>query len=147
MIDSLSELFNRASSPGDLATLLLAGTAGFLVDAGLNAVGFLSPGAVGITSASAALGVKKSWEASNSRRRTARRLRQALSRAERLYAYLKQNGEDLLALEIQREVDLCREQISSENHLENTIDSVLERLRGKGRLAERKPAPVPEAVD
>lgn len=75
MFESLGQLFERASTPGDLATVLVFGTAGFLVDAGLNAVGFLEPGVVGITSASGALGVKKSIEAALTARRERKRER------------------------------------------------------------------------
>jgi ferredoxin-fold anticodon binding domain-containing protein len=69
MFDSLAKLFEKASTPGDIATVLVFGTAGFLVDAGLNAVGFLEPGVVGVTAASGALGVKKSIEATLALRR------------------------------------------------------------------------------
>lgn len=69
MFDSLAKLFEKASSPGDIATVLVFGTTGFLIDAGLNAVGFLEPGVVGITAASGALGVKKSIEATLAARR------------------------------------------------------------------------------
>lgn len=31
MFDSLAELFEKASSPGDIATVLVFGTAGFLI--------------------------------------------------------------------------------------------------------------------
>lgn len=62
-LNSISELFDQIASPGDAATVLLAGTAGLVADAGLNIVGFLSPGSCGVAAASTALGLKKAYEA------------------------------------------------------------------------------------
>jgi hypothetical protein len=59
VISELKELFGKVSTPGDLATVLIAGTAGLLVDGALNAVGFLEPGEVGLSAAAGALGLKK----------------------------------------------------------------------------------------
>ena len=41
MLDQFKDLFDQSTSRGDTATILIAGTAGFVVDAGLNAIGFL----------------------------------------------------------------------------------------------------------
>ena len=57
------DILGDLTSPGDTATVLLAGTLGFVLDAGLNIVGFLEPGYVGFTFASSALGLKRAWEA------------------------------------------------------------------------------------
>lgn len=68
MIQEFRSLLGDASGSGDTATVLLAGSLGFTIDAGLSVVGFLSPGAVGITAASTALGLKKALEAKRARR-------------------------------------------------------------------------------
>lgn len=66
-MESIAELFEQVTSPGDAATVLLAGTLGLVADAGLNVVGFLSPGSCGVVAASTALGVKKGMEARRAR--------------------------------------------------------------------------------
>jgi hypothetical protein len=63
VFEDMKELLNEASGPGDMATVLVAGTAGFLVDALLSAHGVLSPGQVGVSAAAGALGLKKSLQA------------------------------------------------------------------------------------
>jgi hypothetical protein len=67
-MEELGKLIGDVSSPGDLATVLLAGTVGFVIDAGLSVFGFLSPGQTGILAASSALGIKKAWQASRAQR-------------------------------------------------------------------------------
>lgn len=44
MIQDLRDLLAQVSTPGDTATVLLAGSAGFMVDAGLNVIGFCPQG-------------------------------------------------------------------------------------------------------
>ncbi|MEU4338939.1 hypothetical protein AB0F59_30535 [Micromonospora lupini] len=93
MFDSVNDVLDRVSSPGDMATVLLAGTAGFLVDAALNLVGFLSPGAAGIAAASAALGLKKALEAGRGRHAETKRVAfgkaEAIRRGEALREVLR----------------------------------------------------------
>ncbi|HEY3512166.1 MAG TPA: hypothetical protein VG502_07155 [Flexivirga sp.] len=82
MIDDLTKLLDRVSSPSDLAVVLIVGPLGFVLDAGLNVIGFLSPGYVGISAACIALGIKKSVDARLLRRddRKALTRRQAQTR-------------------------------------------------------------------
>lgn len=69
MFEDFKDIMSKASSKGDVAVVLIAGTTGFLIDAGLNAIGFLQPGAVGITFASGALGLKRGIESITEKRR------------------------------------------------------------------------------
>jgi hypothetical protein len=84
MWEAAKALLEKASSPGDQATILLAGTLGFVLDAGLNVVGFLSPGYVGLTFATTALGAKKALEAKGNRGAATR---QVLQKATNLRQY------------------------------------------------------------
>lgn len=56
------EAFEKMT-PGDAATALIAGTAGFLIDAGLDPIGFLTATETGFICASGALGLKKALQA------------------------------------------------------------------------------------
>jgi hypothetical protein len=69
MFIDIDDVLGRTRTKGDVATVLIAGTAGYLVDAGLNSVGFLEPGIVGIVSASGMLGLKQGVEALAENRR------------------------------------------------------------------------------
>jgi len=71
------EILSQVTGPGDAATVLIAGTAGLVVDAALSIHGFLSPGAVGIAAAGGALGLKKSWEAALANKKARDRRRSA----------------------------------------------------------------------
>jgi hypothetical protein len=68
MIDDIKKLMEGAG-PADLATILVAGTAGFVIDAAFNPVGFLTAPNTGLVCASGALGVKKSIDAGLAKRR------------------------------------------------------------------------------
>ena len=88
MLDNLDALLDKVTGPLDLAIVLIAGTTGFVVDAGLNAVGFLEPGAVGIGAATGALGVKKAIEAALIRGKAVSNAEKQMARAERLIEIL-----------------------------------------------------------
>jgi len=102
-VDDPWDLLDRASSPGDVATILLAGTLGFTLDAGLNIIGFLSPGYVGITFASTALGAKKAWEGATAKRT---RRKQLFQRARRFQTLLHRTHEGPLSARLTVETDL-----------------------------------------
>lgn len=55
---NFDETLKQVKTRSDLAIFLAAGTTGFLLDAGLNIMGFLEPGAVGAACATGALSVK-----------------------------------------------------------------------------------------
>ena len=132
MVDDLKQLLEEASSPGDMAAILLAGSIGFVIDAGINAVGFLSPGAVGLLSASTALGMKKGWEAwreaHREQRKTERAAAECEARALRLLRYLEGKDEPLRAALLE-ELELLREGISTIANLDMAVESSLTKLR------------------
>jgi hypothetical protein len=132
-VDDLKAILERASGPGDLATVLLAGTAGFFVDAGLNVVGFLEPGLVGITAASGALGVKKAVEA----RLLAVQAKQGeRKRAARLLERLRRDANGVLADRLQREIELFDDGITGVEELRSRVDETLNEYRAAGPRVE-----------
>ncbi|MFC0624155.1 hypothetical protein [Kribbella deserti] len=76
------DLLTEASTPADLAVILIAGSLGYVLDAGLLTVGFMSSGAFGIVSATTALGIKKAADAAVQRARLRRSERTVRERAE-----------------------------------------------------------------
>src|SRR5688572_19878227 len=62
-MSEVSDLIAKVSSPADLAVVLLAGTAGLVIDATVTAIGFPSPGIAAFAFAGGALGLKKAGEA------------------------------------------------------------------------------------
>jgi len=69
MIDELKKILEQASGPADIATILIAGTAGGVIDAAFNPFGFFTWRETSLVSAAGALGVKKAVEASLAKRR------------------------------------------------------------------------------
>ena len=118
---SLEDLLPSDMSSGDYATVLLAGAAGFVGDAALNLVGFLSPGYVGITAATAALGAKKAAESRWRRRRL-------VSRANRLVSQLRASGPDKAARDLDRALGLHRQRLVDDEVLASACDDAVARL-------------------
>jgi uncharacterized membrane protein YhiD involved in acid resistance len=160
MLDNLTKVFDKASTTGDIATVLVFGTAGFLVDAGLNAVGFLEPGVVGITAASGALGVKKSIEAALTGRRkrkdeeqkrikeekekqeehineqanSERKLRFEINRASELHSLLSEDQQhENLVRRLETEIRLFRADIIDINAFKNSIDEIVNAYRSSSQ--------------
>jgi hypothetical protein len=136
VIRDLKELFAQASSPGDTATILLAGTAGFVVDAGLNIIGFLSPGYVGVTSASAALGLKKAWEGGRAAKRLRARAKKAVDRATALKDYLDGQGRTDLVIMLDQQLALHEAGVINAESLDQATDSVVVRLRSEAASSQ-----------
>jgi hypothetical protein len=144
-MESFKELLDRASTSGDIATILLAATAGFVADAGLNFVGFLSPGTVGIASATAALGAKKAWQGARESRKerhvtVSHEPIHPIHRAEELDRYLRIQGADGLPTDVYEEFihdrDLYGHNLIDEAQLNSTIDTVVAEIRKvRGRSA------------
>lgn len=61
----------KPETKGDWAVVLLAGSDGYALDAGLNIIGFLEPGVCGTLFATTALGLKKGYEATTDPRHQA----------------------------------------------------------------------------
>ncbi len=141
-----------------MATVLIAGTTGFTLDAALNAVGFFSPGVVGLTAASGCLGLKKAGESAMLARREARARRErekaetaerrrleewsrlALRPRERAQALADRirtsGGDSSLIARLEQELALRNEGISSTQALHELSEDVLHRYR-TGALAGR----------
>jgi hypothetical protein len=123
-----ASLWKQVSSPGDAAVVLVAGTVGFLADAALNLVGFCSPGVVGATTAAAALGVKKSYEAERAVRRARREERFALHRAAVAMTFLNQRypqGRERLRFD----VALRQAGVIDDEQLSRCVDEVIDAYR------------------
>jgi len=119
-----------------MATILIFGTAGFVVDAGLNVVGFLEPGYVGISAAAGALGVKKAAEAALGRRRERKILYQRHQdeemRANHLSVLLSEpvHHADLVQ-RLQRERGLFESGIVDVDTFGSSIDQIISDYRSK----------------
>ena len=116
-----------------MATVLIAGTAGFVVDAGLNAVGFLEPGAVGIAAASGALGVKKGIDARLAQKRELK-ARQGnrndeIERAEKLAELLNEEKYQDLGQRLERELELFNSNITDIDSFKTNIDEIIKEYR------------------
>ncbi|HET7160591.1 MAG TPA: hypothetical protein VFI62_16445, partial [Burkholderiales bacterium] len=119
------QLLSTLTTPGDTATVLLAGTAGFVLDAGLNIVGFLEPGYVGFTFATTALGVKRAWEAG-------RQQRALESRARSMRSYAVQIGRADLATHIDEELSLLKATVHDRTQAEEALDRIAAEFPGAG---------------
>lgn len=87
----VSDLIAAASSPADLAVVLVAGTTGLVVDATVTAFGFPSPAIAAFAFAGGALGIKKSADAFWARLRAPKgRKLNVLERAEELHGILRE---------------------------------------------------------
>jgi hypothetical protein len=134
VIEDLGKLLDRISSPADLAVVLLAGPLAYVLDAGLDVIGFLAPGYVAITTASVALGVKKIVEV----RRTSRNLpdrRTTRSRARALRDHLKDDGAPgpLLGY-LDAEIMLYDGGATTDEDLERAIADCLDEYRAWSRV-------------
>lgn len=144
MIQDIKELFGQASGPGDMATILIAGTAGYVVDAGLNLVGFLEPGFVGLFAATSALGLKKSWDArrANGNSDVKEVVPSAMGRGEGLLDILereKGKGDRYLELyhRLSEDVTYRRRRIITDESLGRTVDEVVDELRSLSEASRR----------
>jgi hypothetical protein len=136
MLDNVKDLFGSAKGPGDYATILVFGTAGLVVDAGLNAVGFLSPGAVGASSASLALGVRKGLQQRKATKRkiraaelAAERVAGARARAESLEAFFEQRGYRPGIEILSAELELHEQGIIDDARLYESVEEALNAFR------------------
>lgn len=129
-IPSWKEILDRVTSPGDIATVLIAGVLGYTVDAGLNAVGFMEPGIVGNASALGALGVKKAWESRWSAWKLRRSLGNVRERAVSLQTLLQDGGHRSLANRLALAVDVYDKKIHADPRLrlQQEIEIVLSEL-------------------
>jgi len=149
MFSDFKELLDRASGPADMATILIFGTLGFVVDAGLSVHGVLSPGTVGIASASGALGLKKSVEASVRKTKTTRDEKSVPAKAESMIALLKARGQHGAATRLQDQLELYKKKIVDEKTLESQIKIAADTYTAAayaGPVPDGQPAPLAASV-
>jgi hypothetical protein len=129
-LPSFKDVLDRVTSPGDIATVLIFGVAGYTIDAGLNAVGFMEPGIVGNASALGALGVKKAWESRWRAWQLRRSLRDVRERAEHLRALLDDGGRRGLAIRMATAINVHDKKIHAApaEKLQEEIELVLSEL-------------------
>lgn len=143
MIDAFKELLEKVSEPSDLATILICGTAGFLVDAGLNAVGFLEPGYVGITAASGALGLKKgaeaAWTARQTRKKRIEDIENVRVKANSLLKLLGSKGDQDLVQQLERDIELFDSGIVGAESLESSIQETIRAYQSGKKSTEKIP--------
>ena len=72
-MDELKKILEQAATPADTALVLFASTLGLVLDAGLNIVGFLEPGMVGVVAGILALSLKKAADVGLAKRRERKR--------------------------------------------------------------------------
>jgi hypothetical protein len=122
------ELWKQVASPGDAAVFLLAGAAGFVADAGLNIVGFFSPGVVGVTAASSALGAKKAWDANRLASKERKRARTAAQRAGHVVAILDQR-DPRRAESLRLDIDFHKAGVITDEQLSRCVDDAVDANR------------------
>ncbi len=59
---TLKDIISQAKTRGDVAVMLLAGTFGFVMDAGADILNFIDPAQTGGVFSTGALGIKMAWE-------------------------------------------------------------------------------------
>jgi hypothetical protein len=123
VIQDFDKLLDRVSSPTDLAAILIAGPLAYVLDAGLDVVGFLPPGYVAITASSVVLGLKKAIEAQFGRRGV---LRRATALSELLSA---SDAPEPLREQLASELRLYRGRITTRTQLAEALDDCLTQYR------------------
>lgn len=131
---TIKEVWDKAKTKGDVATVLIFGAAGFVVDAATTLHGVISPGYFAGSAAAAALGAKngiEAWADSSKRKKTERSLADtAKTRAERAVAELGSNP--ALRKEVTRlenEIVLFEKGFSSIEQLEKATEEFFNAYR------------------
>jgi hypothetical protein len=135
-MDELKKILEQATTPADMAVVLIAGTAGFVLDAGLNVIGFLEPGFVGVAAASGALGLKKAAEAGLAKRGEQKSQKQKrgdeIKRAKELQSLLsKDDRHQSLSKRLGRELELFELGIINIDDLKASVDEVIKTYRNQ----------------
>ncbi len=152
-MDELKKILEQAATPADVATVLIDGTAGFVLDAGLNFVGFLEPGYVGVVAASGALGLKKAIEAGLAKRREQKAQEQKHEKEKKRAAELqsllsKDERYQPLAWRLRRDIELFELNIINVDDLKASVDEVTKAYRdlsepGTWRVGSQSARPSP----
>lgn len=133
MLSDLRDLLKQTSEPSDIATILLAGTAGFVIDAGLNLVGFLEPGIVGLTFATTALGAKQAYAAASKNRKVRqaadRKRDEQIRKAKQLIEVFEGESRLDLAQAVRRELKLLESGAITGENAEGALTAIVQRYR------------------
>lgn len=132
---SWGDILARAITPSDLSVVLVFGTAGYIVDAGLDLVVFIDSGAFGLLSASGALGVKKALEASWIFARRRRKLKNLPRQIALLSEDLKLDGAGNLAAKLDSALRLHQRRVIDDDELEVAVKEVCAELLKYERTA------------
>lgn len=142
MFEDFKDVISKASSKGDVAVVLIAGTTGFLIDAGLNAIGFLQPGAVGITFASGALGIKRGIEAMTEKKR-AKKIekqeqdndkKQMEDKVENLKKLLHKLNDNDPQETLDKDLELYNLGLLAKDEFETSLSQIVERIRNRNKI-------------
>lgn len=141
MFENLSDLLSKASTKGDVAVVLVAGTAGLLLDAGLNIIGFLSPGTVGVTFATGSLGLKKTVEAAFAKKIARKQENeQNKSIADHLdnriniaLRFLKEKNNEKAIKILEQDYQLYKSNLLSKEDFENCLKKIVDKIREEDR--------------
>lgn len=133
MLSDLRDLLKQASEPSDIATILLAGTAGFVIDAGLNVVGFLEPGIVGLTFATTALGAKQAYTAASKDRKARhaadKKRDEQIRKAKQLIEVFEGEQQLDLSQAVRRELKLLESGAITDENAEAAFAAIVQRYR------------------
>jgi hypothetical protein len=132
-----NELLSRISTKGDLATVLLCGTAGFVGDVALSLTGLFSPGVVAGLAASAGLGVKSGVDGFLEHRQNRNDSSQGIEKAGKVITLLMGAGFAEDANRLERELTLARNGLSDLNTLSRVTEECLEHWRKAGSVGMR----------
>jgi hypothetical protein len=130
-MENFRDILGQAETKGDVALLLAAGASGFVIDAGLDVVGFMAPSAVSVVSAAGVLAVKKGWDAHRDRVKNRKyaaaaeaRVAETVQRAEKLQKFFldQSYGRGYAALETN--LDWRRAGIIDDQQLESACDDL-----------------------
>ena len=130
-----ADLFDKVVGPGDLGTILLASTAGYMLDAGFNIVGFLEPGILGLTFASSALGLKKMIEAML-QNDTKSYEKQLLTKAKKLISLFEKYHRTDLVKYLSKEIEIFNIDSSNIEDFEKVIDSCEKQFTASDKIDE-----------
>lgn len=138
MFEDFKDILSKTSSKSDVAVVLIAGTTGFLIDAGLNFIGFLQPGAVGVTFASGALGIKKGIEAFTEKKKIkkleAKKLEEEKNELQTRIRQLLQLLKDETSIEIlEEDYKLYNLGLLSKEDLEVSVAKIIQTIRDRDR--------------
>lgn len=137
-MEHYKELLAQVSNPADLATILLSGVLGFVLDAGLDIANFMSASQSGFMAAAAALGLKKLVESAPRKKLephvgtvTAGDVhRRAMELRELLAERARGNGELIGALQtLDQDLLLYRRGLLTASQLQESVSEGLRMLR------------------